>query len=83
MSTKMSTKTKKRSASFVDDSDDSSTNKQSALKKTKNAVTTATAGASGKDDDGNPFWEVRRKLLRKCMKLKLKLRDYSFLRRGA
>lgn len=51
----MRTSGKKRSQSFIDDSDhlDALTNK--APKKTK---TSAAVAASGKDDEGNPFWEV-------------------------
>jgi hypothetical protein len=48
---------KKRSASFVEDSDDLSTaSGPSAPKKTKKAP--STGPASGKDDDGNMYWEV-------------------------
>lgn len=54
----MSGRTKKRSASFVDDSDDSSAAKQSAPKKTKSTASTAKAGTAGTDDEGNAFWEV-------------------------
>lgn len=57
----MSTRTKKRSASFVEDSDDSSTTRPTAPKKTKGTAAASSNGASGKDDEGNPFWELSQK----------------------
>lgn len=48
---------KKRSASFIDDSDASSTAAPQAPKKTK---TVGSASPAGKDDDGNPYWDVCR-----------------------
>lgn len=48
---------KKRSASIVDDSDAAEAPAPTAPKKNKSAA--AAAHPQGKDDDGNPFWEVR------------------------
>jgi hypothetical protein len=45
---------KKRSASFIDDSDESTTPAQ-APKKTKK---TGSAAPAGEDDEGNPYWDV-------------------------
>lgn len=48
---------KKRSASFVADSDESDTAvAPKASKKNKNAV--SANAPDGRDDEGNPFWEV-------------------------
>jgi hypothetical protein len=47
---------KKRSASFIDDSDTSSNATAQASKKTKKAGSLSPAG---EDDDGNPYWDVR------------------------
>ncbi|KAJ6443288.1 transcriptional Coactivator p15 family protein [Purpureocillium lavendulum] len=51
---------KKRSASFVDHSDESDTVvAPKASKKNKNAV--SANAPKGKDDEGNPFWELSSK----------------------
>lgn len=47
---------KKRRASSVEDGDEMEEPMTSASKKTKSNA--AGAPASGKDDEGNPFWEV-------------------------
>jgi hypothetical protein len=47
--------TKKRSASFIDDSDASTTAPQAPKKSKK----TGSASPAGEDDDGNPYWDVR------------------------
>ena len=45
---------KKRSASFVEDSDDSAPAVPAPAKRSK----TGASAPDGTDDDGNPFWEV-------------------------
>ena len=57
----MSRYSKKRSASTVEDSDDGEP--QIAPNVAKKSKKAASAGAlEGKDDEGNPFWEVGRSL---------------------
>lgn len=55
---------KKRSASMVEDSDGPEESVAPSIKKTKNAA--AAAQPSGKDDDGNPYWEVWCQLILVC-----------------
>ncbi|KAH6899909.1 transcriptional Coactivator p15-domain-containing protein [Thelonectria olida] len=53
----MSKYSKKRGASTIENSD----NEEVAPKVTKKAKSSSGAGADGKDEDGNPFWELSNK----------------------
>ncbi|POR31848.1 Putative RNA polymerase II transcriptional coactivator [Tolypocladium paradoxum] len=55
----MSPYSKKRSASTVEDSGDGPQVAPKAAKKSKNAA--STGAPDGKDDEGNPFWELSSK----------------------
>lgn len=67
----MSRYSKKRSASAAEDSDDGEPQVVlKAVKKSKNAA--STGAPEGKDDEGNPFWEVGRYILQILQILQLR-----------
>ena len=55
----MAPPSKKRRASDVEDSDDAGPASKPAASVKKSKISSGSAAADGKDDEGNPYWEVR------------------------